>query len=319
MMRAEYDSPARQIQVRSELEGLDFHRYMSSSDISDESTGLKQLVDHISNLSNQCPPEFQSDPQKIRFLRNAVLDLPLAHQPVSHCTSARYDFNRFATALREALQLHLEKQRCSLATSTFLSHTSKPDAAEPETCHGQYGIARHSHPRFRSGPARAPSGENRICDRLPYTASVPTPPAKNRTGRDGSVLKCFRCGSDSHPQNSGKCTKGAIIAHTRYRLNSGTKAVHLLSELVSSMEGDTPSTNTQDSPTEAAEFDSFFTMPSAASEGEHLHGLYHDVAEQPGPDSDVFTHYLGTHFAVGDTTRVLETESPDFLHGDKKQ
>eukprot|EP00171_Calliarthron_tuberculosum_P003553 IDg3553t1 len=56
---------------------------MSSREITDESVGLKKLVDHISQLSPQSPAEFRSEPQKIRFLRNAIVDLDWAHQPLS--------------------------------------------------------------------------------------------------------------------------------------------------------------------------------------------------------------------------------------------
>ncbi len=46
-MRREYDSTARQIQVHSELETLDFRRFMASKGITEESSGLKKLVDYI--------------------------------------------------------------------------------------------------------------------------------------------------------------------------------------------------------------------------------------------------------------------------------
>ncbi len=50
--------------------------------------------------------EFRSEPQKLRFLRNAVVGVEWADQAVSQCTTAEYTFSKFATSLREALQLH---------------------------------------------------------------------------------------------------------------------------------------------------------------------------------------------------------------------
>ncbi len=103
IMREEYDSSARQIQVQSELETLALRRCMASKGITEESDGLKRLVYHISVLSPRGQKEFRCDAQRVRYLRNAVLDLEWAKQPVSQCKSAKYTFNGFATALREAL------------------------------------------------------------------------------------------------------------------------------------------------------------------------------------------------------------------------
>ncbi len=82
IMRGEYDSPARQIQVHSELESFDFRRFMASEDITEESVGLKRLVDYINDLSPQCPKDFRSEPQKVRYLRKAVFALEWARQPL---------------------------------------------------------------------------------------------------------------------------------------------------------------------------------------------------------------------------------------------
>eukprot|EP00171_Calliarthron_tuberculosum_P000598 IDg598t1 len=118
---------------------------MSSKEITDESVGLKKLVDHISQLSPQSPAEFRSEPQKIRFLRNAIVDLDWAHQPLSQCTSAKYTYNSFVTALREALQLHMEKQRRSgRSPGTF---TVDYDDDFPQLLYDQYG----QHPKRVNG------------------------------------------------------------------------------------------------------------------------------------------------------------------------
>ncbi len=181
-MRREYDSTARQIQVQSELETLDFRRFMASKGITEESSGLKQLVDHINNLFPQCPSDFRSEPEKLRYLRNAVVDVEWAHQPVSQCTSAEYTFNRLATALREALQLHLEKQRRSgrpLGTHIVEDHS---DPAMGNTLYGEYGRhPRHVKPLPSSAP-RTPSN----------------PAGRTRSAKNGTRLTCFRCGSESH-------------------------------------------------------------------------------------------------------------------------
>ncbi len=94
------------------------------------------------------------------------------------------------------------------------------------TLYGEYGRhPKHFKPRSSSGH-RSPR----------------QPVRKNKVGKDGKRLTCFRCGSDAHFQTSGKCQPGAILAHARKRLQNGAQAVHLLSELISGMEGKTPKT-----------------------------------------------------------------------------
>ncbi len=65
IMRGEYDSSVRQIQVHSEQETLDFLRFMASKDITEESVGLKRLVDRITTYPRSVPKT--SDPNHRRF------------------------------------------------------------------------------------------------------------------------------------------------------------------------------------------------------------------------------------------------------------
>eukprot|EP00171_Calliarthron_tuberculosum_P021798 IDg21798t1 len=69
-------------------------------------------------------------------------------------------------------------------------------------------------------------------------------------------MTCYGCGSDAHLLSSKKCSPGAIAQHARRRLNGGTRAVHLLSELISGMEGDL--------------FDTSSDQPNDPSEAEEL-------------------------------------------------
>ncbi len=59
IMRRDYDSPARQIQVTSELETLDVRRFMSFKCVTEEFPGLKQLMYHISAISSECQSGIQ--------------------------------------------------------------------------------------------------------------------------------------------------------------------------------------------------------------------------------------------------------------------
>ena len=70
----EYDSDARRLAVQSELEMMTLSRVMLNHDITDEGDALNKIVYRINILTPQCPPEFRSESNKIRFLRSAVLD-----------------------------------------------------------------------------------------------------------------------------------------------------------------------------------------------------------------------------------------------------
>ena len=108
LMRNEYDSDARQLQVQNALENLRLQRFMSEKEIASASEGLTKVVDHIEKLSPECPPSFPQDAHKIRFLRNAVKPFPWSRTPISNIVTLKYNFNQLVTALRESLEFESE-------------------------------------------------------------------------------------------------------------------------------------------------------------------------------------------------------------------
>lgn len=74
VMRNEFESDARRLQVHMTLRGLSISRVMSDNDdVTDESEALNWLVKRINKLTPQCPEGFRSEDNKIQFLRDAVL------------------------------------------------------------------------------------------------------------------------------------------------------------------------------------------------------------------------------------------------------
>lgn len=100
----EYLSDARQLQVKSLLENSRLCTFMKDKGISDVATGLSKLVDHINELSPQCPPHFRSDAHKIDILRKAVAEYQSwSCTPIQSIISLNTYYNGFVTSLHEAI------------------------------------------------------------------------------------------------------------------------------------------------------------------------------------------------------------------------
>ena len=220
MMVKEYNSDARQLQVQGTLEILRLDKYMTEHEITDVSDGLTKIVNLIENLTPQCQPQFRSDSNKIVYLRKAVLGHEWAKGPISNIISSRYSFNGFVTALRESIQLQNE---LSLVTTT-------PDATHisslEDTHYQQYGRL----PKFvrkHNGPQRNNRSLSRGASRRQFSRSFEE--SRRRS-------ECHKCGEHWHPGH--RCRSGAIRDYVRERLKSGEASVHIVSDLVSGLEGE---------------------------------------------------------------------------------
>ena len=59
---------------------------------------------------------------------------------------------------------------------------------------------------------------------------------RNPLGQDGKPRRCFRCKSTRHYEN--KCPPGAIGSHIRDLIRNGNPALHIITDLVRGMEGE---------------------------------------------------------------------------------
>lgn len=91
VMLKEYNSDARQLQVKGKIDNLRLKTFMEEKDISEVSEGLSQLVELVEELTPQCHPDFRPDPHKISYLRKAVADFKSwSHNPIQSITSRGY-------------------------------------------------------------------------------------------------------------------------------------------------------------------------------------------------------------------------------------
>lgn len=104
-MLSEYASDARQLQVKGTLEAFRLRSFMKEKDITDITEGLTKLVDHINELTSQCPVDFRSDDHKVDYLRKAVTEYQSWFRiPIQNITSQCYSFTKLVTTLHESIQ-----------------------------------------------------------------------------------------------------------------------------------------------------------------------------------------------------------------------
>jgi len=208
VMVKEFDSDARQLAVHSELDRITLERVMAEAEITDTDSGLTALVEKINILTPQCPPNFRSEDNKTRFLRNAFLRHGWAEPAISQITTARFTYNAFVTALREQLQLSEEKKALLSTSKTFFQRYGRNP-----------GLVRR-FPSNASGTrqSRQNSGMS----------------MKNPIGKDGRRMLCRLCQADDHFAN--RSTADKFRANVQDKLRQGLSAVHLLSEIASQLD-----------------------------------------------------------------------------------
>ena len=124
---------------------------------------------------------------------------------------------------------------------------------------------------------------------------------KNPIGRDGKRMLCLGCGSDEHLIKSGKFAKDIV----RKKLANGTSAVHVLHELIESMEMSQGAEEPRDEETghvqdesELAEFDA---LQDRSEDGEvdtrlvdaiDMSSASYYIGGVMNPDADVPTHIV---------------------------
>lgn len=104
---------------------------MATHSLSSESEGLTKIFVYIESLSPQCPHDFRSDENNIRFLRSAVIDHEWALAHIRRIVTHHYKFTAFLTALNESLQISQERMIVQVTSiSTRFSNIRENEAVE---------------------------------------------------------------------------------------------------------------------------------------------------------------------------------------------
>ena len=144
--------------------------------------------------------------------------------PISNIVTAQYSFNGFITALREHMQLEEEIQSVS-GRPTSIRHSHAND-----TFVQQYG--RNLKYVQKYPPQREYRGTQ-----LLNAERAKNDPSSGRTFEESRRWnECHKCRVPWRPGH--RCKSGSIRHQVRQRLNNSDSAVHIMSELVSGLEGE---------------------------------------------------------------------------------
>ena len=149
IMRMEFNSNARQVQVQNALENLRPYRFMTKKDINSVSNGLNKIVNHIEKLTSQCPPDFRQEPHSIRYLRNAVKQYSWSKIAISNIVTLSYSFTQLFTALHESLEFEDEIQHKKIT----IRQVGAEEGKSSNTLYQRYN-RNPKHIRKRADPAK---------------------------------------------------------------------------------------------------------------------------------------------------------------------
>lgn len=272
MVVEHYDSDARQLSVQAQLETMTLDSFMLQNEITDLTTGLDKIVEHIEILTPQCPFAFRNEPNKLRFLRSAVKNQSWALQSIGQITAAKYSFNDFVTALHEGLTLAVETGTHSgtLRNTPLLQHQLG------RTLYQQYG--RMPPAPYKNGP------------RPPRPPIQRNPSDKNPLDRNGVRLRCYACGADDHFMGSIKCKRrNSARDQVKSHLRQGVPAVHIVEEILRNFEAE----NLDQTPSEQQSSDSVEVRhidQAAASELDAFEQI--EACNQASTDDAVHTDFF---------------------------
>ena len=231
IMLKEYDSDARQLQVKGRLDALRLKTFMTQHGINDVSDGLTKLVQQIDELTPQTHPDFRSDAHKISYLRKAVAEFQSwSRNPIQSIIANNHTFNSFVTALHEAIVLQKELE---LITNEMTGHTSTTGSSYFQ----QYAQNPRQLKSRRGGKQSGHRGRNLM------TTPRTTYGSENNHRFEDARRKglCFRCGQAW--TRGHKCAKGAVRSYVSRRIKDGELSVHVVADLVRAMEEDTDDDN----------------------------------------------------------------------------
>eukprot|EP00170_Pyropia_yezoensis_P001558 contig_6780_g1562 len=113
MIEAEYNSAAKQMQVKNTLSNHKLSAMVSAG--KDVKTALADTYKMIVRLSPLVPQAYRSDANKLDFLRSAVLGYPWANSSLRKLNAGNITFQQLYTDLQSSLQLHEEASEAAVA------------------------------------------------------------------------------------------------------------------------------------------------------------------------------------------------------------
>lgn len=185
----EYNSSVRQNRVRNVLNTLRLQDKLGESQ--DEGQALATVYKIITKLAPQVPMSHRGNAHKVQFLRDAVIGVPWATEPLSRIATHGLSFQQLYGELEAAQQLSKESRlavlRDSVSPSASSFHGDESRIAGV-LYSGQGTYARRNTPSWKRKGAvnRSPNASGKRFDPL-------------------QIMGCFNCGNPSHMMN--QCNK----------------------------------------------------------------------------------------------------------------
>ena len=126
IMRRQYSSETRKLQIQYEMYSLDLTVCMHNNDIKNARIELTRIIDRINSPAPQLPAGFGDDAHKNRYIIRAFMGQDWAQTPISHIAMSRYSFVQFITALEESLQISEEPSRARAQSTLFGQYMADP-------------------------------------------------------------------------------------------------------------------------------------------------------------------------------------------------
>ena len=212
LMKAEYNSTSRQLQVRRKLESLRITSIMQDNGYPSEEKALKFAINTINSLVPQCPPAFRSERNKFSFLRQSVIRRPWARSAITKVDAGGVTWREFTTDLHSALSLHREIDEDLPTPATH--HLSEDEARTLETFLTRY--SRHPKDIRKRDTQRAP---NRPGNSSKYGTSMSFDEARR-------LNLCIRCNQPW--KASHRCSGRGVRDYVYDRMKKGDHHTHII-------------------------------------------------------------------------------------------
>lgn len=287
MMKRTYNSAARQLQVVRSLEQLRYRKYVNENEIKDASEGLKSIVERIELLIPLTPSDYHFESHKISFLKRAIVDQPWAKEPVKNIHALNYDFESFVTALHDSIQGEQELQSARLEgqAESLINHVRNKTKDNKTHLIGHDDRDEEVSNTLLGHFGRNPKYLNRD---------------RHRQQRQRDYGPCRRCNAPWKPGH--RCNNREIRNRVRDRFKNGDSHVHIISDLVKSLEASTEEENECDQEPEHNNSSTYLTeFDQLMSEQDH----------EPNHESEAEQNYYATQIA-----NHFSTDIPTYLNTD---
>lgn len=134
-MLKEYNSKARQLQVRRSIQPLLMDPFMVENQIASPSVAHTKMVDDVNRLTPQCHPSFRDVDHKISYLRSAILGKIWSASAINKVDSGGVSWRQFVTDIHDTISIEAEVASANTNSTHIGQYAVDPRLLKPSaTC-----------------------------------------------------------------------------------------------------------------------------------------------------------------------------------------